>query len=217
MWRSKHIRISTRSLCSSAAFCGAGPWGLVFRSHGREGVGCHECFRSVTVGTSGCPPGARGLDPPPPPHPPTLFPPPQEAPCPQNSVASQHDHVRWGNIPGGQFRFSDGCPNSPPRFFLRNLGHLLLPRSAAHSFLLQGGARVLRVRTSVYAGAYPNRFYAGRVRLLSLRTGAASAPGNSGCGVGSRPLLSGWLLLYRGLGGWVGGWGGQMPKKRLCT
>ena len=27
-----------------------------------------------------------------------------------------------------------------------------------------------------------------------------------------RPLLSGWLILYRG-----GGWVGQRPKKSLCT
>ena len=44
-----------------------------------------------------------------------------------------------------------------PQKFLRNPGHFLLPASAANIFLLHGGpgARVLQVRISLHAGAYP--------------------------------------------------------------
>ena len=64
---------------------------------------------------------------------------------------------------GGGISFFRLVPKSPPppEMLLRNLGHFLLPGSAANSFLLQGGtgARVLHVRISLYAGVRPETFF----------------------------------------------------------
>ena len=60
-----------------------------------------------------------------------------------------------GILFGGGSVFCRSIPNFPPRNFLRNPGHVLLPGSAANSFLLQRGtsARVLHVKIS--AGVCP--------------------------------------------------------------